>query len=141
MKYVAQAGYVKTRKQIRNIAGRVAVDKKRRKTLDVSHGWFQRFMQRYPDLSYRKGDPTANVRMNCLNKEVISEYFHFLTEVLTENELLNSPSRIYNVDETGIALDGHAPWVVAKRGQKKVRYRTTGNKKQVTVIAYVNASG
>ena len=138
---VAQAGYVKTRKQIKNIAGRVAVDKKRMKTLDVSHGWFQRVMQRHPDLSYRKGDPTANVRMNCLNKEVISEYFHFLTEVLTENEFLDSPSRIYDVDETGIALDGHAPRVVAKRGQKKVRYRTTGNKKQVTVVACVNASG
>ena len=79
--------------------------------------------------------------MNCLNKEVISEYFHLLTEVLTENKLLDLPSRIYNVDETGIALDGHAPRVVAKRGQKKVRYRTTGNKKQVTVIACVNASG
>ena len=79
--------------------------------------------------------------MNCLNKEVISEYFHLLTKVLTENELLDSPSRIYNVDETGIALDGHAPRVVAKRGQKKVRYRTTGNKKQVTVIACMNANG
>ena len=84
---VAQAGNGKTRKQIRNIAGRVAVDKKRRKTPNVSHEWFQRFIQRHADLSYRKGNPTANVRMNCLNKEVISEYFYLLTEVLIENEL------------------------------------------------------
>ena len=41
----------------------------------------------------------------------------------------------------GIALDGHAPCVIAKREQKKVKYRTTGNKNQVTVIACVNASG
>ena len=61
--------------------------------------------------------------------------------VLTENRLLNSPGRIYNVDETGIALDGHAPKVVAKRGQKKVRYKTCGNKSQITVIACVSASG
>ena len=59
--------------------------------------------------TYRRGDPTANVRMNCLTKEVISDYFDLLKEVLTENQLLNSPNRIYNVDETGIALDGHAP--------------------------------
>ena len=54
---------------------------------------------------------------------------------------MNSPNRIYNVDETGICLDGHAPRVVALKGQKKVRYRTSGNKNQVTVIACVSASG
>ena len=57
--------------------------------------------------------------MNCLSKQIISEYFDLLTEVLTENELLHSPNRIYNVDETGIALDGHTPRVIAKRGQKR----------------------
>ena len=44
---IAQAGYRKTRKEIRNIIGRVTVDKKRRKTPDISHGWFQRCMQTY----------------------------------------------------------------------------------------------
>ena len=51
---VAQAGCGKTRKEVRSIAGRVAVDKKRRKMTVVSHGWFQRFMQRQPHLSYRR---------------------------------------------------------------------------------------
>jgi len=40
-----------------------------------------------------------------------------------------------------MALDYHAPKVVAKRGRKKVRYQTSGNKSQVTVIACVSASG
>ena len=39
---IAQAGYRKSRKEIRNIAGRVTVDRKRRKTPDITHGWFQR---------------------------------------------------------------------------------------------------
>ena len=71
----------------------------------------------------------------------MTDYFALLKDVLTENGLLNSPGRIYNVNETGIALDGHAPKLVAKRGQKKVRYRTSGNKSQITVIACVSASG
>ena len=83
-------------------------------------------MQRQPQLSYQKGDPTANVGMNCLNREAIADYFALLKDVFTGNQMLNSPCRIYNVDETGMALDGHAPKVVAKRGQKKVRYRTSG---------------
>jgi len=99
----------------------------------VSHGWFKRFLQRQPQLSYFRADPTANVRMDCLNKDTMSQYFDFLKEVLTESNLMNSPSRI--------CLDGHAPRVVALKGQKKVRYRTSGNKNQVTVIACISAHG
>ena len=84
-------------------------------------------LQRQPELSYRRGDPMANVRMDCLNKDAMTQYFDLFKEVLTENNLMNSPGRIYNVDETGICLDGHAPRVVALKGQKKVRYRTSGN--------------
>ena len=68
----------------------------------------------YLYLSYQKDNFAANVRMNCLSKEVISDYFHLLMEVLTENKLLNSHSRIYNVDKIAIALNAHDPWVVAK---------------------------
>ena len=115
---VAQAGCGKTRKEVRNIPGRVAVDKRGRR-YRLYHMGGQRFMQRQPHLSYRKGDPTVNVRMNCLTKQLMYDYFDLLKEVLTTNQLLDSTSRIYNVDETGIALDGHAPQVVAKREQKK----------------------
>ena len=111
---VAQAEYGKTRKEVQYIAGNIAVDKGKKDTPSISYGWFQKFFQRQPQLSYRKGDPTANVRMNCLNKEVIDDYFALLKEVLTDNQLINSPARIYNVDETGIGLDYHAPKVVAK---------------------------
>ena len=139
---VSQAGYGKTRREVRQIAGRVAVDKGKRDKAIVSHGWFRRFMLRQPQLSCRKGDPTANVRMNCLTKEVvIADYFALLKDVFTEHDLFNSPNQIYNVDKTGIALDGHAPRVIAKRGQKKVRYRTSGSRSQLTVIACVSANG
>ena len=79
--------------------------------------------------------------MNCLTKEVITDYIELLKEELISNEQMNSPSRIYNVDETGICLDGHAPHIIALKGQKKVRYRNSGNKNQATVIACVSASG
>ena len=56
---VSQAGYGKTRKEVRQIAGSVAVDKGSRNKVMVSHGWFKMFLQRQPQLSYRKDDPTA----------------------------------------------------------------------------------
>ena len=43
------------------------------------------------------------------------------------------PLQVYNMDETGMLIDHRPPNVVARKGQKKVRYRSAGNKSQVTV--------
>ena len=60
----------------------------------ISDGWFRRFMTWQPQLSLRKGDPTANVRMDCLNKETMDKYFDLLKDTLVENNLMESPNRI-----------------------------------------------
>ena len=60
----------------------------------ISDGWFRRFMTWQPQLSLRKGDPTANVRMDCLNKETMDMYFDLLKDTLVENNLMESPNRI-----------------------------------------------
>ena len=99
-------------------------------------------MERNPTLSLRKGDSTANARMSAMdNKEAIERYFTILEDVLTENNLADKPSQIYNVDESGMPLDHHPPRILVKKGQRKVRYRTSGNKSQVTVVGCVNAAG
>ena len=71
----------------------------------------------------------------------MKKYFELLKGVLVENDLMNSPSQIYNVDETGMPLDHQPPKIVAKRGQRKVRYHTSSNKSQITMIGCVSASG
>jgi len=48
---VSQAGYGKTRKEMRQIAGSVTVDKGSRNKVMVSHGWLKRFLQRQSQLS------------------------------------------------------------------------------------------
>ena len=139
---VSKAGYGKSRKQVITIAENVARDKGvLKKGKKISEGWYRRFMERQSYLALRKGDATANVRMDCLNKETIQGYFDLLKEVLLENNLMDSPCQIYNVDETGIPLDHRPPRVVTRKGQKKVRSRTSGNKSQITVIGCVNAAG
>ena len=81
----SQAGYGKIKKEVRSIAGRVTIEKGVKDKPVISHGWFETFMQRQSQLSYQKGDPTANFRMNCLNREVINDYFALLKDILTEN--------------------------------------------------------
>jgi len=49
-------------------------------------------MERQGDLTLRKGDPIANVRMECLNENTMTEYFTMLKNMITKEKLLNSPS-------------------------------------------------
>ena len=79
--------------------------------------------------------------MDSVNKEIMDNYFSLLKDTLEKYDLLNNPSQIYNVDETGMPLDHRPPKIVTAKGQKKVRCRTSGNKSQITVIACVSAVG
>lgn len=76
--------------------------------------------------------------MDCTNAEVIKQYYDLLEE---KHELNSCPGQIYNMDESGIPVDPRCPNVIAKRGQKKVRYRVSGKKEQITIIACINAVG
>ena len=54
----------------------------------ISRGWFEQFMKRVqPQLSLHKGDATANVRMDSVNPEAMSQYFDLLNDVLEEYSL------------------------------------------------------
>ena len=138
----AKVGYGKSRQQVKSIAARGAHDKGVLKSDKVmSNGWYYRFMSRQGDLALRRGDPTANVRMDCLNEEIMEDYFIMLKKTLVENDLMDKPEQIYNVDESGMPLDHRPPKIVSQKGQKKIRSRTSGNKSQITVIACVSATG
>ena len=60
-------------------------------------------MERQPQLSLHKGDSTANIWMDAMQKqEALDNYFILLKKVLEENDLVDKPGQIYNVDESGI---------------------------------------
>ena len=90
----------------------------------------------------RKGDSTCQNRMSAMsNRAAIEQYFAVLKECMEKEGLLNKLAQIYNFDEVGMPLDHRTPRVVVKKGQKKVRYRSSGNKSQVTALVCVNAAG
>ena len=141
LKTCSDIGYGKTRRDVMCIAQSVAVDKCVLKGSKISEGWWRRFLLRQPDLSLRRGDTTAHVRMNAVNSETMKQYFSLLNDVMSEYELHSKPSQIYNVDESGIPFDPRPPNVVTTKGTKKVRYRASGRKGQVTIVGCASASG
>lgn len=124
-----------------NIAESVANDKGVLKETRISEGWWRRFLECQPKLTLRRGDATAYVQMNAINKETLDQYFSLVKSVREEHDLLNKPSQIYNVDESGVPLDPRPPNIVAQRGSKKVPCRVSGKKRQVTIVACANACG
>jgi len=64
-----------------------------------------------------------------------------LEDTLKEHNLFDSPEQIYNMDESGMPLDPGPSNVIAKRGQKKVCYRVSGKKEQITILGCANALG
>jgi len=108
---------------------------------NVSNGWWSNFLKRNPSISLRSGDSTAGVRMEAINPENLNNYYDLLRSVYDESDFDKFPESIYNMDETGVPLSPRPPKVIAKKGQKKVRYRTSGQKSQITVIGCGNATG
>ena len=73
--------------------------------------------------------------------EIIHRYYDLLEQTLLDNNLFNSPSQIFDMDETGLPLEPDLPLVVVVKGQKHVVCVTTGNKAQITTAAACNAAG
>ena len=134
-------GLGKTRRDVLSIVGSYVKNKGLLNGSTISNCWWQNFLKRNPTLSLRSGDSTAGVRLDAMSEENMKTYFDLLREVYDTFDFENHPEAIYNMDETGVPLEPRPPKVVAKRGQKKVRCRTSGQKAQITVIGCGSATG
>ena len=137
----ADIGFGKTRRDVKCIVETYARQKSTLKGSTISDGWWNKYLKRNPEISLRCGDSTAGVRMDAINAENMKAYFDLLRQIYDEHGFESRPECIYNMDETGVPLEPRPPKVVARKGQKKVRYRTSGQKAQITVLGCANAAG
>ena len=104
--------------------------------------WLKLFLKRNPTLSIRKAEGVSMSRAEGMNKEEVLKYFELLTKILTENELLDKPLNIFNMDETGLQLNNVPGKVVALKGSKDVHVVTSQERGEtITVVACCNAEG
>ncbi len=138
----AKIGYGKTRRDVKCIVeSYLQARKNKPDDFNLSNGWWTNFLKRNPQLRLRAGDATANVRMDALTRSNLDYYFGLLKNEFEKYNFYGHPEAIYNMDETGMPLEPRPPKVIAKKGQKKVRYRTSGTKAQVTVVGCGSATG
>ncbi|CAH1960890.1 unnamed protein product [Acanthoscelides obtectus] len=104
--------------------------------------WFLAFMRRHPELAVRKAQGMSTARAKGMTRQECTQYFELLGNVLGENNLLNKPQNIFNVDETGLQLNNNPGKVVVTKGTKMVNCITSAEKGEtISVITCVNAEG
>ncbi|XP_013200639.2 uncharacterized protein LOC106143167 [Amyelois transitella] len=110
--------------------------------LMVGRDWLRGFLNRHKNISRRKSQNLNPARAAKLNKVVVADYFAKLKKTMEENDVLNKPERIFNVDEKGCQLNLHkAPQVLAERGTKRVHLVAPEHGENVTVVSCGSALG
>lgn len=133
---LSDIGYPKTRKQVVDLVNHIAITRGR---TQISMSWWDSFRRRYSHLSLRTASTLSVARAKAPDPKCIEHYFNILEETL--QELMESPSSIYNMDETGMPLDPKSPKTVHPRGKQDTHCTSSGSKAQITVVGCVSASG
>lgn len=88
------------------------------KNREAGEDWFTGFIKRNPVLSIRTPEATSAGRASAFNKHNVDEFFTKLGDILLKYKL--SPSRIWNLDETGVTTVLKPKKIVAQKGAKQV---------------------
>lgn len=81
-------------------------------------GCWEYFRRRHPKLTLRTAAPVSYARAMASDPEIINNYYDLLECTLCDNDLMEKPAQIFNLDETGMPLDPSPPLVVARGSQK-----------------------
>ena len=131
----ASVGFARSKKQVLAIVQNVVT--KKGLNMVVLHGWWESFQRRHSNVTIRHAEHLSYSQAIASSPEIIDHYYDVLEQALVDNGLQDSPSQIFNMDETGMPLEPDLPRVIAGQGQKHVSCITTGNKVQITVMQLV----
>lgn len=102
--------------------------------------WFLGFKRRNR-LSIKKPQALEYSRKKMTDPFVIQDYFDLLYQQLTELNLFEKPSHIWNLDETSVCTDPSKTKVVGEKGKSCSRTIGGSGKENITCLVAVNAAG
>ena len=107
----------------------------------VTHGWWESFCRRHPDVTLRVAAPLSSSRAKATDVNVINKYFDMFQATMEEYDLLQKPCHLFNIDETGLPISPKPLKMVCRTGSKNPCCIDSGSKSQITVVGCVSAAG
>lgn len=102
--------------------------------------WRRGFLDRNPNLSLKKPEPTSMSRSTSFNKHNVAMFFENLRHVIERDKF--GPESIWNADETGVTTVQKCPRVIAPKRLKQVGHVTSAERGQtVTICNAISAIG
>jgi len=92
--------YARSRQQVIQLVQEVVISKGL--PVHITHGWWDSFKRRNPKLTLRTAAPVSYARLVASEPKIINNYYNLLELTLSENDLLDKPAQIFNIDETGM---------------------------------------
>jgi hypothetical protein len=140
IKAMASLGYGYTITEVIAMASNYAVCLgKRTPDKPLSTKWFNGFKDRWPDLRVVRPRALSNYRAESTSQTVVDEYFMNLKAVIEDNDLIDKPECIYNIDEKGIQTEHTPPYIVS--GNSRTPAITSSRSNVTTIIGCGNALG
>ncbi|KAJ8049117.1 hypothetical protein HOLleu_01713 [Holothuria leucospilota] len=107
--------------------------------------WFRGFLKRHPTVVERVGETLGKERAMVTVKSLekwFTDYEAYMKspEVDDGESILKDGSRIFNCDESGFSLTGKNEKALAPRGSKNIYQISSSDKRQITVLACMNAT-
>lgn len=142
---LASVGFPSSRKDVRSLA----FDYAKKKNIQgfsllkncAGYYWFRGFLARHMELVVKKAENLSIARAMSMNKVQISEWFTKYKNMCTELGIVDTPSHLWNADETGCQNIHKADAVVAVVGKPTYNITALENGETSTALVCINAIG
>lgn len=145
LKYLSQCGFPMDREDLKTLVFTFLNSKgeQRFKGNMPGNEWIRGFKERWnKELSCRKPELLTKARIEGLSEGVLCDFFEMYEKVISDNNLQNSPERLFNLDETGLNTDPrHKGVFVDKKLRSAYLNASSCGKAMYSVLFCCSAAG
>ena len=145
IKDMAQRGFPLTENNIRDLAHQYAarngVEGLSSKNGQAGWYWLKGFLRRHPTISVKSPEALSSYRASGMNKQVVEKWFEDYKSLLESKGIIDVPSHIWNLDESGIQDTFRPKHAVGEKGVPLYQIQHAEKGETTTIVPIFNAMG